>query len=432
MAMNKTQIALDVKGVNRTGKVFREIASSALRVGKTVSLIGASAFAGTAAAFAATAKSLGHLSDVAMQTGTSAKELTQLSAAMDVLGIKSAQPEQLAMAFQKMAKSVGETGMGGFKRTIQAISELGTVEERSAAAMAVFGKSGLDFMPLIEAAAKGGVDALDDVIASMPGISDEAANAGDAVADAMSVMTRGAKSLWSAAIGSICASLEGKFTGGVREAALRAVAYMEYFVKSAHRSVTSFCHNAVELFRQMGGSWNAVFLSWGDYMVEYFKNLGKLMWDVLTTKWGEGYTDRIGAAIARYGDAMEEAADKLWEGVDWSKMVSSDNSDLRAALEDKLAAAAKGAAAIGSAAVGFTSSKAAGETAEKIQTAMRQARNEFMKEGSYKAATLSMRADYGSSADKQVKAVNAVKSVNEKIQKAAEKTAEAISEIGAV
>ena len=96
---------------------------------------------------------------------------------MGVLGVKSQTPEALAMAFQKMTKSIGETGVDGFKKAIAAISEMETAEERSAAAMAVFGKSGLDFMPLIEAAAKDGTQALEDVMNGMPGIVSRNANA---------------------------------------------------------------------------------------------------------------------------------------------------------------------------------------------------------------------------------------------------------------
>ena len=54
---------------------------------------------------------------------------------------------------------------------------------------------------------------------------------------------------------------------------------------------------------------------------------------------------------------------------------------------------------------------------------MKSVKNDFIQAGSYRAASMSLRADYGKDADKTVKAVNAVKAVNEKIAAAAEKVA---------
>lgn len=453
MAMNATQVALNVKGVNRTGNVFAQIASSAAKVGKTAALFGAAAFSGAAVAIAATAKSLGHLSDVAMQAGSSAHDLTKLSSAMGVLGIKSQTPEMLAMAFQKMAKSIGVTGVDGFKKAISAISEMGTVEERSAAAMAVFGKAGLDFMPLIEAAAKDGVGALEDVIAAMPGISDEAANAGDAVADAMQIATDGTKALWSEAIGSICSWFDGQFTGGIREAAMKLNAYLEFYVKLFWRSCVATFENIGKAWRALSADWGATFKAainicwdylkaWTTFLWEQFKNVGVMLRDFGKQLWsfikGDGFDFEAIFANTNFKETTKNFADSvreslrennIFEGVEWSE---AEAKDLAETLETKLATAAKGAAAVGQAAVATVATEAAEDTAEKVQRAVKAVKSEFIDASSYKAASMAIRADYGKGESKTVGAVNAVKRVNEKIAAATEKTAAALENMEGV
>lgn len=444
MAMNATQVTLNVKGVNKTGKVFKEIAASAARVGKTAALVGGAAFGGAAVAFAATAKALGHLSDVAMQAGASADEITRLSSAMGVLGIKSQTPEALAAAFQKMTKSIGETGVGGFKKAIAAIAQMETAEKRSAAAMAVFGKSGLDFMPLIEAAAKDGVSALEDVMAGMPGISDAAANAGDAVADAMQIMTDGSKALWSEAVGSIAKMADEHFAGGIREAAMKANAYVEYYVTMFWRSCVATFENIQKAYTALSADWGNTFSQTFKFLWDSFKSFGKFLWDeiknigavvhdFLKEIWsglsGDGFSwSRVveNANFAEVGKRFVEemrgnmSKINIFDGVQWSEV---EMGDAVQKLEGKLQAATKAAVAVGKAAVATVAQQSADDTADKVREAVKSVKNDFVDAGSYRAASMSLRADYGKDTDKTVKAVNAVKAVNEKIAAAAEKIA---------
>ena len=450
MAMNATQVTVNVKGVNKTGKVFKEIASSAARIGKTAALFGAAAAGGAAVAFAATARALGHLSDVAMQAGTSSEEISKLASAMGVLGVKSQTPEALATAFQKMTKSIGETGVSGFKKAIAAIGQMETAEERSAAAMAVFGKSGLDFMPLIEAAAKDGVQALEDVMGGMPGISDAAANAGDAVADAMQIMTDGTKSLWSEAVGNVAQMFDNTFAGGIREAAMKANAYVEYYVTMFWRSCVATCENIGKAYTALAADWGNTFSqlftflwdtvkSWFKFLWEEIKNVGAVIRDFVKEIWsglsGDGFSWENVVKNANFAEVGRQFADEMrknvskisiFDEVNWSDVEMGDAVEK---LEGKLATAAKAAAAVSKAAVAVTAKDAADDTAEKVQTAMKNVRSEFIQGGSYKAATMSLRADYGKNSDKTVRAVNAVKAVNEKIAAATEKTAAAMDDI---
>ena len=102
----------------------------------------------------------------------------------------------------------------------------------------------------------------------------------------------------------------------------------------------------------------------------------------------------------------------IFDEVDWSEV---DMSDAVGKLESKLATAAKAAVAVSKAAVIVSAKDAADDTAGAVQSAMKNARNEFLQGGSYKAATMSLRADYGNTADKTVKAVDRVRQVEEKI-----------------
>ena len=439
--MNATQVTLNVKGVNKTGRVFKEIATSAARVGKTAAMIGGGAFAGAGLAFAATAKQLGHLSDVAMQARTSTKDLTQLSGALDVLGVKSSSPESLASAFQKMTKSIGEEGIDGFKRAIAAIGEMETAEDRSAAAMAVFGKSGLDFMPLIEAAAKNGIGALEDVMAGMPGISDAAAKAGDDVADAMGIIANGTKTMWAEAVGNVARMINSQFAGGVREAAMKANAYIEYYTKAGCLYAKTFFQAWAKTEEGVvGGFKNAVnnmLAIAGGFVVAVFKSVAAPLrkafesvangWIYMYKRVFEGeesanqFVDAamaVGGSVADYRkEPWQELADFVREDLSWfPDGTSVDLSGLRKALDEQLAAATRAAAAVGSAAVGKVARDAAEDTVGGVREAMKAAKSEFMDAGSYKAATMSIRADYGKSADKTTRAVEGVLKVEEKIE----------------
>ncbi len=449
---NATQVSFLVKGVNKTGKVFAEITRSALAVGKTAALFGAAAAGTTAVAFAATAKSLGHLSDVAMQASTSTDELTKMSNALGVLGIKSQTPEQLATAFQKMTKATGEKGVEGFKKAASAIAEMETAEERSAAAMAVFGRSGLDFMPIIEGIRQNGVSAFEDVMAGMSGVSQSAADSGDKVGDAMKIMTDGAKSLWMEAVGAICGVVDQQFEGGVRQAAMNAVAYMRHYAKIAWRAMVATFENVVKAYKAVSADWGETFSQMFTMLWETFKSFAKFLWeeiknigavirDFLKQVWsglsGDGFSWEKVVENANFADVAKNFANEvkgamdnvsIFDDIKWSKV---DVSDLKVELEKDLEKAAKAAAGIGKAAVttdvSTSAQNEARNTAEKIQNAVRSARNELVMAGSYRAATFALNPTYGKS--KTVAAVNAVKSVNEKIRAATERTAAALEGI---
>jgi hypothetical protein len=338
--------------------------------------------------------------------------------------------------------------MGGFKSAISAISQLGTEQERAQAAMAVFTETGLQFMPLIEAAAKDGGKALEEVIAGMPAVTQSAADAGDAVADAMSVMARGAKTAWQNACGEISQLLDGKFSGGVREAALRANAYIEYFAQAGMR----YCMAWGEAWSKTSGGIqqgfavaleNMLKLS-ANFVGAVFKSIAaplRRAFELVADSWvnlyiriTEGYDAAVEhAKLVRQANVRDMALEPwkdLANDVRALKWLPDGTDvkldDLKAELETKLVQAAKTAAAVSKAAVAYAGKDGAKDAADRIKKAVSQVKNEMLMGESYKAATMSIRADYGKNADRTVQAVNALTAVSEKIRAATEKTANAL------
>ena len=457
MAQASTGITFNATAINKTGRVFRQIGQQALGVAKMAAgMFSATMLTRAFDQIVAVTKELAALNDVAMRAGVSAKEITQMSTALAVLGIKSQTPDQIAMAMQKMAKATGETGVAGFERVIGAISQMGTVEERAAAAMATFGKSGLDFLPLIEAAAKNGTDALHEVIDAMPGVSDAAAEAGDKMADGMKVMTDGIKTLYHEGIAKIVQLIDSQFAGGIREAALKGAAYMEFFAKVAWRYVSTFYDAwskssegildgfktaVLNLMDLLGGLVTASISA----MIQALRAkiqpmVDAVMWayirltqgeDAAAEFWIEAEKQQLTATEAMkepFRDLADYAATLKW----FPDGTSVDISDLQGALADKLANAGSVAAAIGSKAAASLAASAAEDTAEQIGNAAKAAKADFMTADTYRAATMSIRADYGKNESKTVKAIDRVKSINEKIKSATESSAAALANLGLV
>jgi hypothetical protein len=445
MAVTASQVALEVKGVNQTGKVFAEIGSSAGAVVKKIAGIGAAVLGGKA--IIDTINSLGHLSDIAQKAGVASSEMTQLSTAMNVLGIQQMQPEMMAVAFSKMNKELGLVGKEGFLTTIEAMSKLETEQQRATAAMRVFGDAGLSMMPLINAAAEKGVESLQAVIDAMPGVSDAAANAGDAVADAMTICTDGLKAMWSGAIGKICEWFDGAFVGGIRGAALQAMAYLKYAGEVAWEAMKVSFSNIVLAYRAMSDDWGKTFSKlWEgicagfkavvEFIWEQVKNVGAVMRDFFKELWngikGNGFEWGNVVANANFGEVTDKfvsdlstAVEKgnIFEGVNWESMQTD---GFKAVLDEEL----KNAAAFGEAYSSAAITAVAKEGGKQLNSIQKASRADVIRGESYKAATMTMRADYGG--DKTVKAVDALKAVNEKIRKACETTADVMGSLQAV
>ena len=234
MSSSKHQIA--VTGVDKTGAAFQSIQARAVAAGRRISSVmgGAIAAAGAYLSFRsikAGIDELSHLSDIAMKANTTSGELMQLSQALGVLGIQGANVDSLAKSFALMEKNTGRSGLAGFYQTIGEIGRIEDVSKRGQEAVKAFGRSGLDFMPLINAA-ENGTAALQGVVNAFGTISEASANAADDMADGVSELTGTFKTLWLEALGTVAQWVSGDFGGSFRQSMMALSAWISYWAKN--------------------------------------------------------------------------------------------------------------------------------------------------------------------------------------------------------
>lgn len=253
--MSRSTHQFEIKGVDKSAGAFGSIKGRAAATSAQIrSMVGgAIAAAGAYLSFRAIAggvNELGHLSDVAQKTSTDVGELTRTAAAFSALGVNMG-VDQIGKAFDYMAKSTGRTGMEGFYQTLAELGKIPDVSDRAQEAMKVFGDSGMEFMPLINAADTS-VEALETVVNAMPAIPQSAADAGDAMSDAMGFAAKQVKSIWLQGLGAICGWFDNEYAGGVREASLTAGNYMEYYAKMAVTKCLAWYQKVQEYLKRFG------------------------------------------------------------------------------------------------------------------------------------------------------------------------------------
>lgn len=234
MSSSKHQIA--VTGVDKTAKAFASIQARAIATGNRIASVmgGAIAAAGAYLSFRSIKggiDELGSLSDMAMKAGTSVDTLTKASLAFQVAGL-NLPVETLAKSFQYLKKQTGEGGMDTFYKVAKSIAAIEDPAERGAALVKNFGRSGLELQPLID----GGEEAIRKMqllTELMPGVSQAAADAGDAAADSLSIFGKGVHSLFLNIVGNIIGMWSEDFPGGIRAGALNAINWLETFAKKA-------------------------------------------------------------------------------------------------------------------------------------------------------------------------------------------------------
>ena len=295
--MSQSTHQIQVKAKDQTSSAFDSIKSRSVATGAQIRsmLGGALAAAGAYLGFRAIKggiDELGHLSDIAQKTSTSVGELTQSAAAMGALGIQNMGVDQLAKSFDYMAKTTGRSGMAGFYQTIAELGKIEDVAKRGQEAMRIFGRSGMEFMPLINAADTS-VEALQTVVEAMPKVPQSAADTGDAMSDAMGFAANQVKSIWLQGLGAICGWFDNEYVGGVREASLTAGNYMEYYAKVAVAKV----------------------LTWYKKIQEYLKRYGEFWGTFVGAKvGGASWGEALSMATSAYEDAIDEydkVADEL-------------------------------------------------------------------------------------------------------------------------
>lgn len=328
--MSKSTHQFEVKGVDKSAGAFGSIKNRAAATSAQIRSMVGGALGALGAYFTFRSikggiDELGHLSDIAQKTNTNVGELTQTAAALSALGIQNMGVDQLGKAFDYMAKTTGRSGMEGFYKTIDELGKIPDVSKRSQAAMQVFGRSGMEFAPLLNAA-DSTVDALQTVIAAMPKVPQSAADAGDAMSDAMGFAANQVKSIWLQGLASICGWFDNEYTGGVREASLKAGNYMEYYAKLAvtkcltwYRKVQGYLKRYGEYWgtfigtKMGGGSWTEAFQNaenaWQQALKEYddvSKELEEKEQE-RTERFKRNFEERA-IAIQKFQGAYEKAA----------------------------------------------------------------------------------------------------------------------------
>lgn len=380
MSTSKHQI--QVKATDQTAAGFKSIKDRAAATGNQINslLRGAITAAAGYLSFRTVhngIQELGHLSDVAMKAGTSVEELTKAAAAMDVLGIQNMSVEALATAFKYMEKTTGRQGMQGFYETIAEIAKIPDASKRAEEAMRVFSRAGQNFIPLINAA-ENGTQALETLIATMPGISDSAAEAGDAAADAMTMAMNEIKVQWLNGLGGIIEILGGSFTSGIHASSAMAVAeFIGNFRVGVVRLIAWMHEQFTTFFDELAEGW--------DIVSSYAANNAKWLYDKDNGyySWGDAAADAADKSIARR-NKRESTQELLAGAVDALR----EERDKRVAELQKLAEAIAGAAKANG-----RDEKTPEQKKEEVEVVKRAARaisNSLMMAGSAEALKLQM------------------------------------------
>ena len=435
MAGKSTQLTLKVAAVNATSRVFRDISSSASatigKIAKWTAGLGAAYL--SARGVASSFQEMGKLSDVAQAAGSGVEELTKLSGALDMIGVKVSKPEELAAAFQRMARTTGQVGVEGFHRVVEEISKLPTLQERYTAAVQVFGKAGEEFMPVIEGAAKNGIGYLKDVEAAIPGISDAAAKAGDDCMDAFGAIKRSAAKIWNEGLMKVAQLVMGQFTGDIKTAALVCAAYMEYFARVSWRYVSAFFGDFKENMADIGAWVKKVMINAGTViagaLVTIFENMKASvtsMIDFIGAQFKAGLAAFRGdfKSYAEYmaksddiAKGVVKAQDKRWKEFE-DVILKLDNSfdgdlakvnieDLQKLRDAAIETAKKAGEAYAKATVTIGAADRAklGSLGAGGNSAPKNVNPEALLGGTYKAVTFALRAGYATTQEKIAKGV---------------------------
>lgn len=382
MTQSTHQVA--AKGVDKTGAMFQSIGARAKATGAQIRSVMGGAIAAVGAYLSLRSikggvDELGNLSDMAMKAGTSVDTLTKSALAFQVAGL-NLPVETLAKSFQYLKKQTGEGGMDNFFKVAGEISKIDNAAERGAALVKNFGRSGLELQPLID----GGADAIakmQTLTEIMPGVSQAAADAGDAASDSLKIFGTGAHNLFLKIVGNIVSMWSEDFPGGIRAGALNAVNWLETLAKKIKAWVARV------------GNWVG--------------SLGGLIYDSITGNWGSAWEVFQGTLRAGEDDfaARMEAANKSREEY-ITKLKTLNVDDLEGAFG------------------GGRGTSAAQTAGEAIGTAAHRVTNQLMLSGSSAANRLSVLGpEYQNETKKQTDLLK-------KIAQNTEKTAENTDEMG--
>ncbi len=192
------------------------------------------------------ASELGALTDRAADMNTTNVYAQQLSRALVQIGIKGADLDSLASAFLRMTRITGEVGEEGFTKIMKSIAAMNSEQEQATELQRVFGRSGMQFAPLLRKGPEEFEKSLKSVMAVMPAVSDAAAVAGDSMADAYAVAADSVKVGFQEALGKIVIGVEKTFGMSLPALVMRAVAILKAAFQGAGSALALVFHNIVE------------------------------------------------------------------------------------------------------------------------------------------------------------------------------------------
>lgn len=303
--MSSSTHNIKIKGVDATGGAFASVSARAKATGASIraALGGALAAAGaylSLRAVGGAVQTLGAMSDAAMKAGTSVDFLTKAVTAFQVAGLNVSQ-EGLVKAMQFMQKNTGKQGEGAFFELTKQIAAIPDAADRAKAAVAVFGRSGMELLPLVNNG-EAAIEKFQKLQSIMPGVSQAAADAGDAAADALTIFGKGAQAIMLKAVGKICALWGDEFPGGVRAGALNAINWLETFFKKAYAYINKY---------------GAYLGALGGLVADFFTQGPEQAWKV--------YEGTIDAAQRDFSNTIKAADESRQKYVDTLKEMSVDD-----------------------------------------------------------------------------------------------------------
>ena len=436
--MSNSTHNLKLKGVDQTAGAFNSVAARAKATGASIraALGGALAAAGaylSVRTFVSATKELGKLSDVAQKTNTNIEDLTKAATALQILGVNTG-VDTLARSLQFMEKNTGKSGMAGFYQTIDELRAIPDLAERSAQTIKIFGRSGMELMPIVNAS-NDAAKAIREVSAGLSGIPSKAAIAGDRAADAMTTITNEAKSIWLQFVGGVLDFFDAQLPGGIREAGNFTAAYMEYFAKLTKRYIKAVADDFWGFFKGIAeaGGWAIESLVrymgkmakvGGRIFVDMFKGTAENLW------FGKDNDMSFAAMFARAGgnEANEELAARMRGAASMAGKFFADvaTDDLEARFKQRLEDARKSAKAA-EAGLGRGEIMSSKETAKENGTvfgvaAAKRITNELIMGGSNAANRLAV---LGPQYQNEIKKIaDGVAKIVQNTQKTAENTEE--------
>lgn len=401
--MKATTVALSVYALDKTERVFDDISRRAKGVGASgasawssfgsVVMKAGAAISGVIGATKTWADEMSALSDIAQMAGMTTEELTKMASALKFLGADVGGPGGIARLIGYMERTTGMRGVKGFEDTIKALSQVKDAAERAQAAQRIFGREAYRLGPIIRGAAENGIEPLQRVMASMQGVSQTAANAGDALSDSFGMAWDGIKTGFSGLVEEMVRTWSGAgLDEDIRATAARASAYFVYWMRRGWREFYAIVDAGVNAVAAVVMNPLQAIMRFmellGNAVIGVFKGVFELGYQAGMWISGEGFDwDEVGKAFT---DDFKEAwdAEDFVEKVTGRKLyIEPDTSDLDAALKKALENADKLSDAFNGAAVGGID-----ELGESLDNAMgKYKKPDWLGAGTYKAATFTMK-----------------------------------------